>query len=349
MTSGFGVACCSALSVLTMSIESLADEPLGEASSAIYAGTPARECEWPSVVAVGEYCSGTLVHPNLVVYAAHCGTAIEHVTFGETLTAPRRRIAVKQCERHPDFVQGGPADVAYCVLAESASDVSIIPLATGCEIAGLSQDLPVSFVGFGFDRDFGGLGTKRWGTGNVVEIAELIEIGSDTSNTCPGDSGGPVFASLNDLGFSGDESLRLVAVTSTGPDAYCQPNRGHYVRVDDFIPWLERASRLDLTPCFADDGSWAPGEACVDSIDARFTCSHESDPAYRYASSCGAPYAEGRPAAFEPSSPSAPEGEEGCSVSGRGVGHTPWPALLALAGLLGFRKIQALSRSRSST
>lgn len=344
MNGCFGIACITTLAVLTMSVESLAEEPLGKASSAIYAGTPANRCEWPSVVAVGEYCSGTLVHPNLVVYAAHCGTDVEHVTFGETLTAPQRRVAVKRCESHPDFVHGGPADLAYCMLAEPASDVPIIPLASGCEVAGLSEGLPVSFVGFGFDRDFRGLGIKRWGTGHVVDIKELLEIASDTSNTCPGDSGGPVFASLNDLGLPGDEGLRLIAVTSTGPDVHCEPNWGRYVRVYDFIPWLERASRLDLTPCFADDGSWAPGATCVDSINARFTCSHEDDPVYRYASSCGPPYAEGRPASFESSSPSAPEGE-GCSVSRRSAGYTRWPALLALAGLLRRRKIQALSRS----
>src|SRR5688572_27429935 len=52
--------------------------------SPIYGGTNVPSCGWPSAVELGGSCSGTLVHPELVIYAAHCGASYSWVRLGES-------------------------------------------------------------------------------------------------------------------------------------------------------------------------------------------------------------------------------------------------------------------------
>ena len=49
----------------------------------IIGGSEVAACGWPSVVALDGTCSGTLVHPQVVLYAAHCGPNVHFVTPGE--------------------------------------------------------------------------------------------------------------------------------------------------------------------------------------------------------------------------------------------------------------------------
>ena len=46
-----------------------------EGPEAIYGGTTVPVCGWPSTVELGGACSGTLVHPQVVIYASHCGAS----------------------------------------------------------------------------------------------------------------------------------------------------------------------------------------------------------------------------------------------------------------------------------
>ena len=49
----------------------------------IYGGTDVASCGWPTAVNLGGSCTGTLVHEDVVIYAAHCGTNFDYVRFGE--------------------------------------------------------------------------------------------------------------------------------------------------------------------------------------------------------------------------------------------------------------------------
>ena len=52
-------------------------------------GEEVLECAWIDTVAVtggGGLCTGSLVHPRVVVYAAHCGDGDKQIRIGNTST-----------------------------------------------------------------------------------------------------------------------------------------------------------------------------------------------------------------------------------------------------------------------
>lgn len=242
-----------------------------------FGGQEVETCGFPSVVAVADdvdaYCSGTLVAPDVVLFAGHCILELGDIPptrmlFGESVASPARAVAVTDCAYHPDFTtpnQQPNHDVAYCLLESPVDDVPIIPIAAGCELEGLVEGIEGTAVGFGADSIEGsGFGIKRQVSFEISEVdtadGGLWGMGpdQDTQGICGGDSGGPLFARL------ADGQLRLVGVASLGScgDAPAGLNDSGYAMVAPDIEWLESASGRDLTPCF-DGDEWAPTEACT--------------------------------------------------------------------------------------
>src|SRR5690606_36354843 len=93
----------------------------------IAAGSSVPLCGWPTTVAVtsGVLCSGALIHPRVVVYAAHCGAGNKLIRFGEDAWEGARTIEAESCRAYPGYAgardQGH--DWAYCVLAEPIEDL----------------------------------------------------------------------------------------------------------------------------------------------------------------------------------------------------------------------------------
>lgn len=83
---------------------------------AIYGGTTTNVCGWPSTVELGGACSGTLVHPQVVVYAAHCGTSYSKIYFGENYQSPGKTVTPSSCKVYPGTGPGGGDDWAVCKL-----------------------------------------------------------------------------------------------------------------------------------------------------------------------------------------------------------------------------------------
>lgn len=280
----------------------------------IYNGTEAQPCQYPSVVAMLDsgtvFCSGTLIDPEHVLFAAHCivdsGWTATHVGFGEDGFNPVRQVAVEECQPHPAYDDiDGFADLAWCRLAESVDDVPIVPLIHGCEGQEVGPGREVTVVGFGSDFAVWdgdqplpeGIGPKRFTQLTIEEVAldasDLYLVGEDTS-PCFGDSGGPAFIQMEDGNY------RLVGVASQlHPDT--QPIEGenicYYGAIYDVLHghfgWLEQSTGRDLTPCFDTNGQWSPNENCREFdrspalVDDWPTCEHDLQD---WSQTCGAPF-----------------------------------------------------------
>ncbi|MEZ4450826.1 MAG: trypsin-like serine protease [Nannocystaceae bacterium] len=225
----------------------------------IYGGAPASACQWPTAVAVydgGPLCSGVLIHPLVVAYAAHCGEQFTEVQFGEHAAKPARTVATAGCFAHPDADGTPPNDFAYCRLAAPVLDLPIAPPLVGCELEALVEGAPVTLVGFG-EEDGGGLGDKFFVEAPVSEIpfmGSLALIGGDGLGTCAGDSGGPGYLQL------ADGSWRTVGVTF-GTTLTCGAGTV-MIPLAGYVGWLEEHSGLDVTPCHDAEGAWDPGPRC---------------------------------------------------------------------------------------
>src|SRR5688572_1677047 len=95
--------------------------------SAIYGGTTVPVCGWPSTVELGGACTGTLVHPQVVIYAAHCGASYSKIYFGENYQAAAKTATPSSCKV---FAGGGPGkgnDFAVCKLSAPVTNVPITP------------------------------------------------------------------------------------------------------------------------------------------------------------------------------------------------------------------------------
>jgi hypothetical protein len=225
--------------------------------SRIYGGSEVAVCGWPTAVSMEGHCTGTLVHPRVVVYAAHCGVSYRYVTFGESIESARMA-PVEHCEAHPFFDAIDGFDIAFCVLHDAQDDIPIVPPLMGCEIDVLMDGREVVVVGFGL-TEAGGYGTKFEVSTEIAILDDFeVYIGGEGRDSCVGDSGGPVYINLGDARGS-DDSWRVFGITSYG--GACGSG-AWYSMMHVGMRWLEEQSGFDVTPCHTSDGEWEPSAGC---------------------------------------------------------------------------------------
>jgi hypothetical protein len=233
------------------------DRAVEGTSQPIVGGQTATTCQWPTTVLLSG-CTGTLVHPQIITTAAHCGTNHRMATFGETNGSPARRVAIESCKVFQG--ENGPdaTDFAFCKLRTPVTDVPIIPPLMGCEVDALKVGTKVIVAGFGDNNDRnGGFGTKRWveTTVNRLDTGRGAQIGGMGKAPCYGDSGGPAFVQL------ADGSWRAFGIDSAGLADSCDAG-DIMAMIWKAVPWIEKESGIDITPCHDADGKWNPGPDC---------------------------------------------------------------------------------------
>ena len=242
--------------------------PAAGTTGAIVGGTNVAACGWPSTVLIAGECSGVLVHPHIVLTAAHCITdfTLDSVVFGETDASPARTVAITSCTASPAYNTADVGDIGFCVLAQDVTDVPIVwPMAT-CEAGALVASAAVVEVGFGQNVPTSGagdgFGTKRTIAATIASNGGdgrlKVTVGSQNGEYF-GDSGGPIFFHMP------DSTWRVAGVDCCSPDidtGSSAARESTYTALPTYLAWLETASGVDLTPCHGASG-WSPGAACA--------------------------------------------------------------------------------------
>lgn len=304
--------------VLTWSVAGVAAPP---DTSAVVGGEVVPTCGWPTTVYTGG-CTATLVHPEAISTAQHCGQP-SFIQFGEQ-AGNGPTVDVLGC------VGEGSQDAMLCQLAEPVTEVPVTPVLFGCEAdMYLQEGQPVAFAGFG-ETSFGvGGGTKLWANQTITGVEPgriIVGVGGDGVSPCRGDSGGPVFVQV------ADGSWRVIGTVLSGTTGIPCNSAADFQRIDTVVANFEAQTGLDITPCFdGATGAWDPGPECggffAGSEMGVGTWADWCDgtPASGYSNACGEPYDDGSggstsggPDTTGGDSTGTPEGST--SASGGGTG-----------------------------
>jgi hypothetical protein len=242
-------------------------DDVGSLPAAIVGGQVTPPCAFATTVAyVGgsAKCTATLIHPKMIVLAAHCvdGIAPIEITFGDISrfsSDARRRVPIEACRmKRGDADDQG--DLAYCILGQEVNDIPIVPILYGCEARFLKPNTTAVAVGFGYvnENTPSPSGAKRSVSVKVDAVEEkAVVIGDSTHGACFGDSGGPALVTLPD----GTWRVFGMIIGGAGATSGCsEPTECAFM--PHYVPWLEQDSGLDITPCYDTDGTWHPDERC---------------------------------------------------------------------------------------
>ncbi len=239
----------------------------------VIGGTNAPDGKWPDAAAIlytvngmeGQECSGTLIAPTVVLTAGHCDPAVSpnigqltHVLVGTaSLAKPDdgETLPVASVTSYPSSQSS--EDVTVIVLAQ-ASHVKPRPIATGWARFDIKNGATVEFVGYGAIDANGNQYinelqnaqstitdyncTMSSGCNAAAQPDGELGAGGNGVDTCPGDSGGPMYLLV-------DYGIYLAGITSRSYDnatVACSQG-GIYERPDKIVSWIEQTAGVPVT------------------------------------------------------------------------------------------------------
>lgn len=230
----------------------------------IIGGTQAPAGKWPDAVAVmygsaGQECSGTLIAPTVVITAGHCviGGTPSSVRIGPTDLSVRtdgESISVMKAIEYPSSQSS--EDVGILVLAKAATTAPR-PIASGWMKWEILNNAAVQFVGYGTTDKTGMVSTNYLmevqstitdyncttssGCNNAAKPDGELGAGGNGVDTCPGDSGGPMYLLTPYGNF-------LAGVTSRSYDnaTYACGEGGIYERPDKIVDWIDEQTQTKV-------------------------------------------------------------------------------------------------------
>jgi endonuclease G len=253
--------------------------PQGGEHSAVVGGTSVPLGKWPDAVAVlgtNGSCTGTLVAPDVVVTAGHCSEIHPAQVIANTIdfTQGGDKIGVASTTAYPDWQHS--YDISVIVLDHAVTGVTPRQLGTSCTFDHFAAQMDVHLVGFGL--------TAEDGTGDNTHLNEAMApvidptcmgpygcekaiapggefvAGGDGTDSCFGDSGGPVYLDT-------PRGVIAIGAVSRGVNASPTPcgGGGIYVRTDKVIDWIEETTGRTIAK---DDCSGNPVEPSAAQPDA---------------------------------------------------------------------------------
>lgn len=196
----------------------------------------------------GLVCSGVVIAPRLILSARHC-QGVKSVVYTSSAKKIRRESAVIRRK----LPRTTPADIA---VFEVKDDLLVTPVALRAiplptiltevvamgfgrdsrigSTGGVLRELPLTMRG----SNCKGLGAIQYGCVPGMEF--VLPRNDSGSDTCSGDSGGPVFV-RNDLGWE------VIGVTSRSVARAVLPcgDGGIYSLVAPLQPWLKRLAHIN--------------------------------------------------------------------------------------------------------